>query len=426
MASSLLGCILPRFRSRIPWKKRLFISSLCTHVSYSFRFLTSSASVTPNGFYHDFTFLDRVWDDRNNGKVNSTTLLKQPLQTTNLSKSQSSSLPVGTCYDVIVLNCPADEALVKLCEKSRRVICADGGGNTMYRLQPPDHESEKSVSVPKKKHLLPYAVVGDMDSIERQTLDYFVNLGVKSIYRPSSNNTDFYKALSYELETITESSSSDSEQKNPEYIIAWGAYGERFDHEMQSFNILKQFDTELLPKHKNAGNVRLMLMSGKNFCVALGKGTHKIRLAKTQGPICGVLPIYEPVTVTTFGLKWDLKKSLLSFGGLVSSSNEIVKKTNDEPIVIETDGVVGFFKSFKISISLTCFLDLKFPINVFILIVYFPVVTIAQNKARLVTKTLFWTETKFEWICNNECIFSPFCEQTMCKSIKLNFSLYFH
>ncbi|ETO36143.1 hypothetical protein RFI_00917 [Reticulomyxa filosa] len=129
---SLFRSLSTRFASHLSFKKTCH-SPLCAHV-FSFGTLAKIS----NEFFHDFTFFDNIWHEKSHDNVELASSKRQ----TNIT-NQSFSTSENFRYDVILLNCPEDEALVKLCEKSRRVICADGGGNTMYRLQSMDRDATK-------------------------------------------------------------------------------------------------------------------------------------------------------------------------------------------------------------------------------------------------------------------------------------------
>ena len=70
---------------------------------------------------------------------------------------------------------------------------------------------------------------------------------------------------------------------------------------------------------------RTILVNEKNFAELVKLGDTTIRVNKNvMGPICGLIPVGGSCRLTTEGLKWNLEDGLLSFGGLVSSSNEFV------------------------------------------------------------------------------------------------------
>jgi len=46
---------------------------------------------------------------------------------------------------------------------------------------------------------------------------------------------------------------------------------------------------------------------------------------KIEGPVCGIIPINGPaLQVSTTGLKWNLDGDKSEFGGIVSSSNQVM------------------------------------------------------------------------------------------------------
>lgn len=57
-----------------------------------------------------------------------------------------------------------------------------------------------------------------------------------------------------------------------------------------------------------------------------------------MGLTCGILPIGGAATVTTLGLRWNLRDAETRFGGLVSTSNHLAA----DEVVVETSECVVF------------------------------------------------------------------------------------
>lgn len=185
--------------------------------------------------------------------------------------------------------------------KSFPVAFVDGFANLVY-----NH--------PKRNELVPQFVTGDFDSIEPHVLDYYrSHPDVSVIETPDQNETDLTKCL----RIITDFTKK--ENINPGYIVCVGASGGRFDHEMGLIKSL--FDAVKLT------SIPTMLLSECSITFLLIEGRHII-YADTgfENGHIGLIPINGPSTVTTVGLKWDLTNSVLSFDGLVSTSNLIKEK----------------------------------------------------------------------------------------------------
>ena len=99
-------------------------------------------------------------------------------------------------------------------------------------------------------------------------------------------------------------------------VVAFGAFGDRFDHEMASINVL----------HRYTKFERLILMGERMTAELLPAGRHVIRPNPLiEGPTCGLLPVGGRCdAVWTSGLRWNLRGDPLEFGGTVSSSNQLV------------------------------------------------------------------------------------------------------
>lgn len=56
-----------------------------------------------------------------------------------------------------------------------------------------------------------------------------------------------------------------------------------------------------------------------------------------MGRCCGIIPLCGPTRVSTIGLKWNLDDTVMEFGGLVSTSNEVVGSqvliSSDKPLL---------------------------------------------------------------------------------------------
>lgn len=254
----------------------------------------------------DLTFLDEIFQTQWNTSTKIVNHLRRDIG-----------------YDVIILNAPGNVLIKKICNHANTIICADGGANSLFRA------GVTGINI------IPNAIVGDLDSVEQHILDYFVAKGTEKVLIQDQNDNDFHKSLKYLLDLDTDS----------KYVICWGAFGERFDHEMQGFNVLCKFK---LHYDKLYPNKKVILMTGNNFAMVLKPGKHIIKCAKLQGPICSVIPLYSKTTVSTKGLKYDMNKHILEFGGLVSSSNGFIDKQNVE---IETDQMVVFHTSCNVKVD---------------------------------------------------------------------------
>jgi len=241
----------------------------------------------------DLTFLDSIFDS------DSTDKIKQS-------------------YDVILLNSPRSRHIAKLCHHSNTVICADGGANSLFE------------SMDSESPCIPRAIVGDLDSIRPHVLDHFVERGSEKIWIDNQEENDFEKSLHYLLDQHTESP----------FIICWGAFGDRFDHEIQSFNVMYKHCAKA---DDSTSDQSIFAMTDRNFAVLLNAGKHRIECAECQGPFCGVLPLYSAATVSSKGLKYEMNEATLQFGGLISSSNGIAAA--DKCIEIETDQMIVFHTS---------------------------------------------------------------------------------
>ncbi|MGE5544280.1 MAG: thiamine diphosphokinase, partial [Bacillota bacterium] len=87
-----------------------------------------------------------------------------------------------------------------------RVICIDGG--TVWAM---------------RMGMVPHRVVGDMDSISREAMDYATSLGAEFTVVPrEKDNTDFQLGL--EL----------AERDGANSIVVWGGTGSRLDHSLSN------------------------------------------------------------------------------------------------------------------------------------------------------------------------------------------------
>eukprot|EP00640_Fibrocapsa_japonica_P001263 CAMPEP_0113936874 /NCGR_PEP_ID=MMETSP1339-20121228/3633_1 /TAXON_ID=94617 /ORGANISM="Fibrocapsa japonica" /LENGTH=406 /DNA_ID=CAMNT_0000939443 /DNA_START=179 /DNA_END=1399 /DNA_ORIENTATION=+ /assembly_acc=CAM_ASM_000762 len=229
-------------------------------------------------------------------------------------------------YALVILNtnCCGD-SFERLWSVTKFHICADGGANRLYDMvfELAMKRGENPEEMVKK--YVPDVIKGDLDSLRPEVGQFYQGLGTKVIKDPDQNCNDFYKALS-ELRSLQLAQCPQSRMT----VMALGAFGGRFDQEMASINALYEWDQVF---------ERLLLLSEQNLGFLLSPGKHRVvPNTLVEGPTCGLLPVGGACrSVSTKGLKWDLKDQVLRFGGLVSSSNclagDIVEVQTRDPLL---------------------------------------------------------------------------------------------
>lgn len=203
---------------------------------------------------------------------------------------------------------PSRHILDQLWSKAALRVCADGGANRLFDLHTqqytPDH------------------VVGDMDSVRPSVMYHFQQAGCAAAARADQNKTDLHKCLEFIAE------SEQQQRKRYDVINVVGGLGGNFSHELANVNILYLF------KHR-----KIFLFSDENIAFLLQPGQHTIRARHPGNEIrrifCGLIPMGGRCnSITTNGLRWNLNKAVLEFGGLVSTSNEIAADHNEVEISI--------------------------------------------------------------------------------------------
>ncbi|XP_050366197.1 thiamine pyrophosphokinase 1 isoform X2 [Argentina anserina] len=171
-----------------------------------------------------------------------------------------------------------------------------------------------------RKRYKPDVIKGDLDSIRKDVLEFYANMGTKIVDESDDQDTtDLHKCVAYVCDWAQNYDKSDL------CILVAGALGGRFDHEIGNINVLCRFST-----------IRIILLSDDCF-IHLLPHTHRHEIhiqSSVEGPHCGLIPIGTPSgSTTTTGLQWDLNETEMRFGGLISTSN-LVK---EDKITVQSD-----------------------------------------------------------------------------------------
>ncbi|MDK2886674.1 MAG: thiamine pyrophosphokinae [Thermosipho sp. (in: thermotogales)] len=117
----------------------------------------------------------------------------------------------------IVLN--GNSEIIKL-DKTDYIIAVDGGANILF-----------------KNHILPNSIIGDLDSVEKNTLEYFRKNGVEILKFPSEKDeTDCELAIRYAI------------SKNASEIEILNFFGERLDMILALFGLMKKYKMKIVAK----------------------------------------------------------------------------------------------------------------------------------------------------------------------------------
>ncbi len=230
---------------------------------------------------------------------------RQPIKrhrNTFLQRSKIGGNDTASPLALVILNTrddvDSDSLLRRLWNRARVKVCADGGANRLY---------DRCETTRERETYVPDAIVGDLDSIRDEVRTYYEQRGAQVVHRPDQDHNDFEKCL-VEVENRLGAEAT---------VLALGAFGGRFDHEMAAINVLHMYTARF---------ARLVIMGAGNVAFVLSpRCSHVITLDdRFEGPTVGLIPVGSPCRVTTSGLRWNLDDRCLQFGELVSSSNEVV------------------------------------------------------------------------------------------------------
>jgi len=178
------------------------------------------------------------------------------------------------------------KSVIKYLQKSgyTTLICADGGANTAYKL-----------------NLIPDYIIGDFDSINKETIDFFTDK-VKFIQLDRQNDTDVEKALKLAI------------SKKYSEVILLGATGDRLDHSFCNIGVLLKFSDK----------INTAMLHQKSFMKVYNKSTV---LRTIHGEVLSIYGIDHKTKITSSGLKYSLKNDSLPFGVKESTSNVAIADT---------------------------------------------------------------------------------------------------
>lgn len=167
-----------------------------------------------------------------------------------------------------------------------RIICVDGGSKYASSLG-----------------IVPYMVIGDMDSICPDELDRFTGLGVIiKKYLPEKDDSDTALALA---ETLAQ---------NPTEILFLGAVGTRLDHTMANIHLLRT-------AAKNG--VQAKLINEHNEISLIAPGQIEV-VEGSPGDLFSLLPLTTEVTgIRVQGARWPLEDATFEIGNPYGLSNRL-------------------------------------------------------------------------------------------------------
>ncbi|KAF2069880.1 hypothetical protein CYY_008802 [Polysphondylium violaceum] len=219
---------------------------------------------------------------------------KRSLGSSTLSLKRSQSLTDQNVL-IIINNSISMLHIQYLWSKCSVKICADGGANKLFNMTQNRKDLEKWI---------PDYIKGDLDSLKDDVSEFYSKKGTTIIQDTSQDTTDLQKCM----ELVSELEENTGVRYNNIFIA--GGLGGNTSHEMANLNTL------FLYKDR-----KMILVSNTNVSWLLDSSQqHEIDCrVETK---CSLLPLGQPVEkATTNGLKWNLVKQSLNFGGLVSTSN---------------------------------------------------------------------------------------------------------
>lgn len=205
---------------------------------------------------------------------------------------------------IIFLNgtLPATGIIRSYIEKKKIIIAADGGANSLRKIK-----------------IVPDVIIGDMDSVKRETVNYFRTRNTEIIRIEEQDTTDFEKSLRYCMKF------------GYEKIIVFGATGTRTDHTLNNFSVLQKYYRRL--------ELKFITDDFEIFFIR-----KKIRFVYKKNKIISLMGVPEAKKIFSTGLKYQLKNDDLKFGQRDGALN--VSISNKVGIRFQSGNLLLFKKHF--------------------------------------------------------------------------------
>ncbi len=164
------------------------------------------------------------------------------------------------------------------------IFCADGGANNLYKLK-----------------INPLYIIGDLDSIKPEVLEFYKFASVNIIRDSNQDNTDIEKVLDFMiLNNYTEA-------------VIFGATGDRLDHTIGNISILLKYSNK----------IKLFLLHYYSLLTVCNK---EVSLIAELNETISFYGVSSASFFSTKGLMYNLDNELLFLGFRESTSNVAVEK----------------------------------------------------------------------------------------------------
>jgi thiamine pyrophosphokinase len=155
----------------------------------------------------------------------------------------------------------------------------------------------------EKRHLFPSVLMGDFDSIDPHLLDRWERAGIPHMRCEDQDHTDLEKAIRFAI------------SRGAKDIVILNALGGRMDHTLANIFFLKKYVQRSL---------RMVICDGTQYIECLHNETRE--LIAPAGSYCGFFGMPR-ATVTSKGLKYEMKNFPIRLGGQESVANEFCSNT---------------------------------------------------------------------------------------------------
>jgi len=186
--------------------------------------------------------------------------------------------------------------------KNDYLVAADGAANYL-----------------KKIKITPDIILGDLDSINKAVLKYFLKKSIPVIKYTEQDTTDFEKSLNFII------------QAGLKDVIIFGFTSLRPDHSLNNFSVMKRYYKKL--------NISFI---DDDFIIEFIKQNIKFNYRKNQ--LISLLPFPSARGITTKGLRYALKDESLSLGVREGTLN--VTTSDKVTVSFRTGDLILFRKHF--------------------------------------------------------------------------------